>query len=76
MRAHTWHAVGWLVWAVFTVGFFAAWEYIGLRSRTDDKQPLTFYIRKIAGTPNNPVWWVIGAILLWMVYHFLVVHQN
>ena len=75
MKAHNWHALGWIVWAVFTVGFFALWEAIGLSNRADDKQPLTFYIRKLAGTPNNPVWWVIGAILIWMLYHFLFVHQ-
>lgn len=75
MKAHSWHALGWIIWACVTVGFFAIWEYIGLANREDDKQPLTFYIRKIAGTPNNPVWWVLGAILIWMVYHFLFVRH-
>jgi hypothetical protein len=60
MRAHSWHALGWIIWAVTTVGFFAVWEAIGLANRDDDKQPLTYYVRKLAGTPNNPVWWVLG----------------
>lgn len=76
MRAHNWHALGWIIWAVATIAFFALWEVIGLASRTDDKHPLTFYVRKLAGTPNNPVWWVLGAILIWMLYHFLFVHQG
>lgn len=76
MRAHSWHALGWIIWAVTTVGFFAVWEAIGLANRDDDKQPLTYYVRKLAGTPNNPVWWVLGAILIWMIYHFLFVHQR
>lgn len=73
MRAHNWHALGWLVWAFFSIGFFVVWEVIGLHDRLDDKQPLTYYIRKIAGTPNNPVWWFLGAFCIWMIYHFLFV---
>lgn len=76
MKAHNWHALGWLIWAVVTIGFFALWEVIGLANREDDKQPLTFYIRKLAGTPNNPVWWVIGALLIWMLVHFLIIHGD
>lgn len=75
MRAHNWHTLGWIIWAVTTLGFFAIWEYIGLVNRTDDKQPLTYFIRKMVGTPNNPVWWFLGAILLWAVYHFLFVRH-
>jgi len=63
------------VWAVFTVGFFVLWEILGMATREDSRQPLTFFIRKMAGTPNNPVWWVIAAILIWMLYHFLFVHE-
>ncbi len=74
MKAHSWHAIGWLVWAVLTIGFFALWEAIGLANREDDKQPLTYYIRKLVGTWNNPVWWVVGAIILWMFVHFLIIH--
>ena len=73
MKAHSWHALGWLVWAIVSIGFFAIWEYIGLVDRVDDKHPLTFYIRKLVGTPNNPVWWILGAILVWMIFHFLFV---
>lgn len=75
MKVHNWHALGWVVWAVLTVGFFAIWEYIGLRDRMDHYQPLTFYIRKLAGTPNSPLWWFLAAILLWMLYHFLFVRH-
>ena len=73
MRAHNWHTLGWVIWGAFTLGFFAIWEYIGLVNREDDKQPLTFFIRKMVGTPNNPVWWFLAAILLWALYHFLFV---
>lgn len=76
MKVHNWHALGWLVWALVTIGFFVIWEVIGLANREDDKQPLTFYIRKLAGTPNNPVWWVIGALLVWMIVHFLIIHGD
>lgn len=76
MRVHQWHALGWIIWAVLTIGFFAIWEMIGLASRTDDKQPLTHYIRKMVGTPNNPLWWVLGAILVWMIVHFLFIHGD
>jgi hypothetical protein len=76
VRAHNWHALGWLIWAITSAGFFFLWEWIGLANRDDDKQPLTFYIRKIAGTPNNPVWWILGAIIVWMLYHFLFIHGN
>ncbi len=73
---HNWHTIGWIIWAVFTIGFFFLWELLGLASREDERQPLTFFIRKLAGTPNNPVWWVLGAILVWMLYHFLFVHGS
>jgi hypothetical protein len=76
MGPHRWHSLGWALWAIFTVGFFAVWEYIGLVNREDDKQPLTYFIRKAVGTPNNPLWWIVGAIFIWCVYHFLVVHNN
>lgn len=76
MRAHNWHALGWIIWAVATVGFFAIWEMIGLANRTDDKQPLTYYVRKMVGTPNNPMWWVLAAVLIWMIYHFNFVHGS
>lgn len=75
MRVHNWHALGWLIWAVTSVGFFVLWEYIGLVNRADDKHPLTYFVRKLVGTPNNPVWWILGAILVWMLYHFLFVHN-
>jgi predicted MFS family arabinose efflux permease len=76
VRAHNWHALGWLIWAVVSIGFFAIWEMIGLASRTDDKQPLTYYIRKMVGTPNNPFWWILAAILVWMLAHFLFYHNT
>jgi len=75
LRAHAWHTWGWILWAVFTVGFFAIWEYIGLVNREDNRQPLTYFIRKMVGTPNNPVWWVLAAVLVWAVYHFNFVHN-
>jgi hypothetical protein len=75
MKAHNWHSLGWVIWACVTIGFFILWEFIGLANRTDDKQPLTYFIRKMVGTPNNPVWWVLAAVLIWMVYHFNFVHQ-
>lgn len=75
MRPHNWHALGWLIWAVSSAAFFVVWEVIGLASRDDNREPLTFYVRKLAGTPNNPVWWILGAILVWMIYHFLFIHQ-
>lgn len=74
--AHEWHTIGWILWAVITVGWFFLWEFLGLASREDNRQPLTFFIRKMVGTPNNPVWWVLAAILIWMLYHFLFVHGN
>lgn len=74
MHAHNWHALGWLIWAITSVGFFAVWEWIGLANRDDNKFPLTHYVRELAGTPNNPVWWILAAILVWMLYHFLFVH--
>jgi hypothetical protein len=64
-----------LIWAVSSAAFFVVWEVIGLASRDDNREPLTFYVRKLAGTPNNPVWWILGAILVWMIYHFLFIHQ-
>lgn len=76
MRPHNWHAWGWIIWAVASAGFFFVWEWIGVRVRDDDKQPLTFYIRKIVGTPNNPLWWILAAILLWMLVHFLFIHDT
>jgi len=75
MRAHNWHTLGWVIWAVVTVVFFAIWEYIGLMNRNDEKQPLTYFVRKLVGTPNNPVWWVLAAVLIWMIYHFNFVHS-
>ena len=73
---HDWHTIGWIIWAVVTIGFFILWEMLGLASREDNRQPLTFFVRKMVGTPNNPVWWVLGAVLIWMVYHFLFVHEG
>jgi hypothetical protein len=73
MRAHNWHALGWAIGIGLFVVFFIIWEYIGLKDRADQYQPLTWYIRKMAGTPNSPVWWILAAFLLWMLYHFLFV---
>lgn len=75
MKVHNWHALGWVVWAALSLGFFAVWEFIGLANREDDKQPLTHYIREMVGTPNNPLWWILGAILVWMIVHFLFIHE-
>ena len=74
--AHEWHTIGWILWAIVTVGWFFLWEWLGMASREDNRQPLTFFIRKMVGTPNNPAWWVLAAILIWMLYHFLFVHGN
>ena len=74
--AHEWHTIGWIIWAICTAGFFILWEILGQASREDNRQPLTFFIRKMVGTPNNPMWWVLAAILIWMPYHFLFVHGN
>ena len=68
--------MGWVIWAIVTVGFFAIWEYIGLVNREDNRQPLTFFIRKMVGTPNNPVFWVGAAIVLWFLYHIFIVHDG
>src|ERR1051325_9169507 len=73
MRAHSWHALGWLIWAIASAVFFAVWEYEGLVNRADDKQPLTFYIRKMVATPNTPLWWTLAPILIWMFVHFLII---
>lgn len=73
MKTYNWHTVGWVVWAVFTIGFFVLWEVLGMATREDNRQPLTFFIRKMVATPNNPLWWVVGGILVWMLYHFLFV---
>ena len=75
-KAHNWHALGWIVWAVASLVFFAVWEYIGLVDRADDKHPLTYYIRKMVGTWNNPVWWILLALLCWMIVHFLIIHDR
>ena len=75
MRAHNWHTLGWAIgFAAFLV-WFVAWEYIGLANRVDDKQPLTYFVRKMVGTANSPVWWMMAAFLLWMFYHFLFVRH-
>jgi len=73
---HNWHTIGWIIWAVVTVGFFILWEVLGMASREDSRRPLTFFIRKMVGTPNNPLWWVVAAILLWMLVHFLFIHGD
>jgi hypothetical protein len=72
-QSRNWFTIGWVIWAFVTVGFFAIWETIGLRNAADDRQPLTFFIRKMAGSPNSPVWWLLGATLVWLLYHFLFV---
>ena len=75
IKPHDWHTIGWIIWAVVTAGFFILWEILGLASREDNRQPLTFFIRKMVGTPNNPLWWVIGGLILWMLVHFLIIHD-
>ncbi len=75
MKVHNWHTLGWLIWAIASAGFFVVWEVLGLRDRADDKHPLTYFIRKLVGTPNNPVWWILAAICIWMIYHFNFVHD-
>jgi hypothetical protein len=75
MQVHNWHALGWAVWAVATSAFFALWEWEGMASRDDNRYPLTHYIRGAVQTWRNPLWWVLGAILIWMFVHFLFVHE-
>jgi len=75
MKPHDWHFWGWIIWAVASLAFFILWEWLGMASRDDNREPLTYYIRKLAGTPNNPVWWILAAILVWMLYHFLFVRH-
>lgn len=74
MQLHNWHTLGWVIWGIATVGFFIYWEWLALASRHDRKQPLTFFIRKAVGDPNNPLWWVLLGGLLWAIYHFLFRH--
>ena len=75
MKVHNWHTLGWIIWAVVTIGFFALWEVLGMATREDDRQPLTFFIRKMVGTPNNPFWWLLAGLLIWAIYHFLFVRH-
>ena len=76
MKIHNYHALGWVIWAFASAAFFAVWEWTALKDRDDLKHPLTYYIRKLVGTWNNPVWWILLAILLWMIVHFLVIHDT
>lgn len=76
MKVHNWHTLGWIIWAACTLIFFFIWEWIGLASREDDRQPLTFFIRKFVGDINNPLWWLLLGMLIWMIVHFLFIHNS
>ena len=76
MKVHNWHALGWLVWGLGSVLFFAVWEYIALTDKEDSTKPLTYYIRKAVGDINNPLWWLLLGALVWMIVHFLFIHEH
>jgi hypothetical protein len=71
MRLHNWYALGWVV----IVLEFIVWEAWALTNVTDDKQPFTWYVRRIVGTWTSPVWWLALGFILWMGVHFLLVHR-
>lgn len=71
MKLHNWHTIGWVVIVVL----FAAWEFIGLSNNQDERQPFTFFVRKIVGTWTSPLWFLALGFLLWLIVHFLFVHQ-
>lgn len=72
MRPLGWHAIGWIV-IILT---WIVWEIIGLYSRTDENQPFTWYVRKVAGHWTSPLWWLVLGFCLWMPVHFLFVHNR
>lgn len=72
MRLHNWFALGW----VLIVLQFIAWEAWGLANNADDKQPFTYFVRKIVGTWTSPVWYLALGFLVWLIVHFLLVHPH
>jgi hypothetical protein len=70
MKLHTLWSLGWLV----IVLEFIAFEVYSLADRSDETQPFTWYVRKIAGNWTNPTWFLIAGFLVWLIVHFLFVH--
>jgi hypothetical protein len=72
MKLHNWHSIGWVI----IVLLFILWEVIGLANRADAHQPFTFFVRKIVGTWTSPLWFLALGFLLWLIVHFLFVHDH
>lgn len=72
MKLHNWYTLGWGI----LVLLFIIWEAIGLYNRSDDLQPFTWFVRRIAGTWTSPMWYIVGGFLIWLIVHFLFVHPK
>ena len=69
---HNWHTIGWVI----IVLLFIAWEAIGLANRADANQPFASFVRKIVGTWRSPMWFLALGFLIWLIVHFLFVHDQ
>jgi hypothetical protein len=71
LKLHTLWTIGWgviiLEWLV--------WEIIALTDHSEETQPFTWYVRKIAGTWTSPMWYLVAGFLVWLIVHFLFVHR-
>lgn len=61
-----------LVWTGW-VGYFAAAEYVALKSK-DPKAPLSYYLRHALGVPRTPMhrragYVALGSGVVWLVQH-------
>lgn len=62
----------WAAWAGLTLAFFAVLETIGLRRKGDAWPPLTYVIRRYL-----PAWLFfagLGALVGWLVWHFIATY--
>ncbi len=72
MKLHNWHTIGWVV----IVLLFILWEIIGLANNADPHKPFTYFVRKVAGTWTSPMWYIVAGFLIWLIVHFLFVHER
>jgi len=63
-----------VVWLVIVVAWLV-FEIVSLRRDDDSHHPFTYWVRNLFNLKRGPFslgWWAVGALLLWLAWHFLI----
>ena len=63
-----------ILWIIFPLTFVIL-ETWGLMRTSDEKQPLTYWLREVLDLRKgwkSPGWWLVAGFIGWFGYHLLI----